>query len=73
MKKLLTYISLMVIAIISAFGLISIQNDYFGEISLDFEDSGFPEFVRIDFEDSGFPEFVRIDFEDSGFPEFVRI
>ncbi len=42
-------------------------------VKIDFEDSGEPEFVKIDFEDSGEPEFVKIDFEDSGEPEFVKI
>ena len=73
MKKFLVLVAVLFVAVLTFVGVSQIDSISFGNITIDFEDSGFPEMVRLDFEDSGFPEMVRIDFEDSGFPEMVRL
>ncbi|MDY0075115.1 MAG: hypothetical protein RBR75_04520, partial [Acholeplasmataceae bacterium] len=63
MKKIIVVLSVLFVAVLTVLGLKYVQAQGFNGIALDFDDSGFPEFVRIDFDDSGFPEFVRIDFD----------
>ncbi len=46
--------------------------DHLGS-KLDYEDSGFPEWIELDYEDSGFPEWIELDYEDSGFPEWIEL
>lgn len=60
MRKLFVVVSVFIVAIVTVLGFGFLNNQNNSTIALDFDDSGFPEFVRIDFDDSGFPEFVRI-------------
>jgi hypothetical protein len=73
MKKLVlvAIVSLFVFGIKLGFEVSIVNNDEI--VSLDFEDSGFPEYIEMDFEDSGFPEYIEMDFEDSGFPEYIEM
>lgn len=60
MRKLFVVLSVLVVAIITFVGFNNVKVNGFSNISLDFDDSGFPEMVRVDFDDSGFPEMVRV-------------
>ena len=73
MKKLFVIVSVTLVALISFVSLSSIVQNMFDNRTLDFDDSGFPDLVRVDFDDSGFPDLVRVDFDDSGFPDLVRV
>ena len=73
MRKLFVVVSVLVVAFITFVGFNYVKNNGLSGISLDYDDSGFPEMVRVDYDDSGFPEMVRVDYDDSGFPEMVRV
>jgi hypothetical protein len=72
MKKLalVAIVSLFVFGIKLGFDVSKINSDE--NAILDFEDSGFPEYIEMDFEDSGFPEYIEMGFANSDLPEFIE-
>jgi hypothetical protein len=55
---------------IAGFDYVSANNSNF---TLDFDNAGEPDWVRLDFDNAGEPDWVRLDFDNAGEPDWVRL